>query len=240
MPRKMRQLSSSSIYHVLIQGYKLEPIFKTDSDKKFFISILLDNASQNNFELFAYCVMDNHAHLVIYDFKNKLSTLMRETAKRYANHLNKNYKRNGKVFHDRFKSESIENTENLTSILNFINNDPLTHNSVNYYKWINSIETSLASVNGVLNKLPQANNISNHKFINCNNMDINKTIQNETQAKIFIQNYLESKNKTLEAVKTNWELRFALVHELKEKSNLSIRKIAYLLDLTRGVVQNIK
>lgn len=240
MPRKIRQLSSSSIYHVLIQGYNKEPIFKTDSNKNFFISTLLDNASKNNFELFAYCIIDNHAHLVIYDFKNKLSTLIRELTKRYANYLNKNYERNGKVFHDRFKSEPIEDTESLTSILNFIDNDPLAHNSVNYYKWISSIETSLASANEVLNKLPKANNISTHKFINCNNIDINKTIQNETQAKIFIQNYLESKNKTLEAVKTNWELRFALVHELKEKSNLSIRKIAYLLDLTRGIVQNIK
>lgn len=235
MPRKIRQLSSSSIYHVLIQGYNLEPIFKTDSDKKFFSSILLNNMSENNFELFTYCIMDNHVHLVIYDFKNKLSTLMRELTKAYANYLNKEYKRSGKVFHDRFKSEPIENIESLTSILNFINNDPLTHNSVNYYKWINPIQISLVSIT----KLPQANDISNHKFINCNTIAINKTIQSEAEAKIFIQNYLESKNKPLAAIKINWELRYALVHELKKKSNLSIRKIAYLLDLTRGVVQNI-
>lgn len=95
--------------------------------------------------------MDNHAHLVIYDFKNKLSILMREITKRYANYLNKEYERSGKVFHDRFKSEPIENAESLTSILNFINNDPLTHNSLSYYKWINLIQTSLVSINEILN-----------------------------------------------------------------------------------------
>jgi len=263
MPRKNRQLSNSGIYHVLIQGYNKTEIFKDESDKKFFITILLDNVLQNNLKILAYCIIDNHAHLLIGAFQNILSKLVKEITKKYAYYLNNKYKRTGKVFHDRFRSEPIEDTESLTSIVGFIHNNPLIHNLTkqpNHYQWSSYncylyndyTENSLVSSNELLNrlihdnddffKLPlnHTNNISNHKFMDCNNINTNKTILSETQAKIFIKDYLENKNETLEAVKTNWELRYSLVHELKESSNLSIRKIACLLSLTRGIVQNIK
>jgi putative transposase len=135
-------------------------------------------------------------------------------------YLNKKYERTGKVFHDRFKSELLEDTERLLSILSFIHNDPVEANVVNeaeQYQW--------SSYNSYF-----YNGQSEKCFVSIN----------EQVGEIFIKDYLESKNEILESVKTNWELRYALVRELKEKSNLSIRKIAYLLSLTKGIVQNIK
>lgn len=262
--RKARQLTSRGIYHILIQGYNKTAIFKNESDKEFFINILSNNVLQNNFKIFAYCIMDNHAHLVIWDFKNILSVLMKEITKKYAYYLNKKYERTGKVFHDRFKSELLEDTESLISIVGFIHNDPLKANIVNQpeqYQWssYNSYlcndytEKCFVATNEMLNKLSlindvsiklllqSTNNTSNYKFKDCNNnINTHKTILNEKEAKIFIEDYLESRNETFESIKTNWQLRYGLVRELKEKSNLSIRKIAYLLSLTRGIVQNIK
>jgi REP element-mobilizing transposase RayT/DNA-binding transcriptional regulator YiaG len=260
MSRKNRQLSNSGIYHILIQGYNKTAIFEDESDRKFFINILLDNILQNNIKILAYCILDNHAHLLIGDLQNILSKLVKEITKKYAYYLNTKYKRTGKVFHDRFRSEPIEDTESLISILDFIHNNPLKHNLTklpNHYQWSNYNcylynDHTENSLNELLNRLFQGNddflklslnhtnNISNHKFMDCNNIDTHKTILSETQAKIFIKDYLENKNETLESVKTNWELRYSLIHELKENSNLSIRKIAYLLSLTRGIVQNIK
>lgn len=264
MLRKSRQLSSSGIYHILLQGYNKTAIFKNEYDKEFFINILRSSVLQNNFKIFAYCIMDNHAHLVIWDFKNILSTLMKEITKKYAYYLNKKYERRGKVFHDRFKSEPLENTESLLPILAFIHNDPLKANIVDQpeeYQWssYNSylcsehMEKCFVSKNEMLTKLSLNNdefnnlclqyteNIPNYKFMDCNNnINTYKTILDEEAAKIFIKDYLKSKNQTFEAIKTNWELRYGLVRELKEKSTLSIRKIAHLLSLTRGIVQNIK
>jgi putative transposase len=258
MSRKIRQLSDTGIYHILIQGYNKTSIFKNKSDKEFFINILSNNVSQNKLKIFAYCIMDNHAHLVIWDFKNILSILMKEITKKYAYYLNKNYERTGKVFHDRFKSEPLEDSECLLSILAFIHNDPLKANIVNrpeQYPWssYNSylynghIENSFVATNEIIHGgiyvesvLKFTNNTSNYKFLDCNNINTCKTILNEEDAKIFIEDYLQYKNETLESIKTNWELRFALVRELKEKSNLSVRKIAYILSLTKGIVQNIK
>lgn len=263
MSRIIRQLSNSAIYHILIQGYNKEPIFKADSDKNFFINILLDNVSQSNLEIFAYCIMDNHAHLVIRDFKYNLSTFMKEITKKYAHFFNKTYERSGKVFHDRFKSEPIEDAESLISVLTFIHNDPLRANIVNQqerYMWSSYnfhldnglIKEYFVTTNKAFNILsihsdinPQSilkctNDTSNCKFLDCDNINTYKTILNEYEAKLFVKDYLESKNETLESIKTNWELRYTLVKELKDKSNLSIRKIAYILSLTRGIVQNIK
>lgn len=263
MSRKIRQLNHSGIYHIFIQGYNKTEIFKDESDKIFFINILSNNALQNNLKIFAYCILDDHAHLLIWDFNNLLSILMKEITKKYAYYLNKKHERTGKVFHDRFRSEPIEDIESLFSILNFIHNDPIRTNLVNqpsHYQWSsynsylynNHVEDSFVSTNELINRLSlnnyvsnelllqSTNNTSNNKFIDCNNIINNKTILSEDEAKLFIKDYLENKNQTLESIKTNWELRFALVHELKEKSNLSIRKIASLLSLTRGIVQNIK
>lgn len=262
MPRKLRKLNDSGIYHIVIQGYNGATIFKDKSDKEFFINILSLNALQNNMKVFAYCIMDNHAHLLIWDFNNILSILMKEITKKYAYYLNKKYERAGKVFHDRFRSETIEDTKDLLSILDFIHNDPIRTNLVNHpshYKWSSynsylyndNIDNCFVSINELINRLSLNNynykytlcvidDTCNYKFMDCNSVSSNKTISSENEAKIFIKEFLENKNETLESIKTNWQLRYALVHELKEKSNLSIRTIAELLSLTRGIVQNIK
>jgi putative transposase len=212
MSRKSRQLSNSGIYHILIQGYNKTEIFKNACDKEIFITALYNYALQKDFNIYAYCIMDNHAHLVIWVSENNLSALMKEITKKYAYYLNNKQSKTGRVFHDRFKSEPIEDAESLLSILAFIHNTPV-----------------------------KSNNTSNYKFMNCtDSISTHKIILNEEAAKIFIKDYLESRNETLESIKTNWELRYALVRDLKEKSTLSIRKIACLLLLTRGIVQNIK
>lgn len=239
MSRKIRQLSNSGIYHILIQGYNKTEVFRDACDKEFFIAALYNFAVQKDFKIYAYCIMNNHAHLVIWDSENTLSTLMKEITKKYAYYLNNKQSKTGKVFHDRFKSEPIEDTESLLSLLAFIHNTPVKANIVTRpekYPW-SSYNSYLS--NGYTKQC--TNNTSNYKFMGCtNNISTHKIILNEEAAKIFIKDYLESRNQTLESIKTNWELRYALVRDLKEKSNLSIRKIACLLLLTRGIVQNIK
>lgn len=263
MPRKVRLLNDIGIYHILLKGYNKTAIFKDEPDKKFFINILFNNVLQNNMKIFAYCIMDNHAHLLIWDFNNILSILVKEITKKYAYYINQKYERAGKVFHDRFGSEPIEDKEILLSILDFIHNDPIRASLVNHpshYQWssynsylcYNTIEDSFVSKSDLLNRLSLTNSAflnlllqytedtSNYKFMDCSNFSANKTILRENEAKIFIKEYLKNNNETLDSIRTNWELRYALVHELKEKSNLSIRTIAELLSLTRGIVQNIK
>jgi len=209
MARKRRELSKSGLYHIVIEGYNKADIFMDELDKEKFIDILQTHNLLSKFRLHDYCIMSDHAHLVIHDYENMISKIMKEITSKYAYYINNKYKRTGKVFHDRFKSEPIENTSILPSLSAFIHN--------------NLIETN------------------NYNFIDgTDNINISKLIQTEQDAKEFVQNYLLTKNLPFESIQTNWQLRFHLVRELKEKSNLSIRKIASLLSLTRGIVQNIK
>lgn len=62
MARKARVYSDSLIYHTIIRGNNAEAIFKTMEDKKRIVDILYQKAENDNYEVFAYCILDDHAH----------------------------------------------------------------------------------------------------------------------------------------------------------------------------------
>lgn len=67
MPRGSRTSINSKYIHVITQGIKKEYIFKNDKYKKEYIKLLNDMINEyENTKLLAYCIMDNHAHLLIY------------------------------------------------------------------------------------------------------------------------------------------------------------------------------
>jgi REP element-mobilizing transposase RayT len=65
MPRKARRKSKTGIYHVMLRGINRQSIFESENDKSKFISIVSENRESEKFRVFGYCLMDNHAHLLI-------------------------------------------------------------------------------------------------------------------------------------------------------------------------------
>ncbi len=60
-------------------------------------------------KIYAYCLMTNHVHLLLFDLKNNISKFMNKTNSRYAMYYNNKNGRTGVIFNDRYKSEAIEN-----------------------------------------------------------------------------------------------------------------------------------
>ena len=86
MPRQPRQKSETGIYHVMVKGIDERNIFLEDGDKKKFMSQLLKAKEKGSFALLAYCLMDNHVHLLLEEIE-ELGTAMKRINVGYAVNL---------------------------------------------------------------------------------------------------------------------------------------------------------
>ena len=90
MSRPLRTFSNSKIYHIILKGINNQDIFLYDSDKVFFLNQLLFTKNQFNYQIYSYCLMDNHIHLVIRIEDEFLSKAMQSLSIRYSQYFNYN------------------------------------------------------------------------------------------------------------------------------------------------------
>jgi putative transposase len=122
LARQARSKSESGIYHVMLRGNERKPVFLDEEDKNRLVEIMLQKKEAAGSHLYAYCIMDNHVHMVIRELENgqPLETLMKRIGVTYALYFNKKYKRVGHVFQDRFRSEVIEDESYLLSVIRYV------------------------------------------------------------------------------------------------------------------------
>ena len=267
MPRVGRKLSESKTYHVMIRGNERRKIFLDDEDRSRFIDILYGKSKNNRYTVYAYCLMDNHVHLLIMEGNEEISLIMKRINVSYAYYFNKKYGRIGHLFQDRFKSEVIEDESYLLAVVRYIHNNPVMARMVRYardYKWssfssyLNKVSNTIGSVvdtSVILELFSQdrkravelfkeySQRENQDRFIDVKEeANINKSIQNEIDASLFIADFLQKENACLEDLKLreNCVLREALIIELRNKSSLSVRQMANLLDLDRNIIQRTR
>ena len=76
MARPLRIEYPGEIYHVLSRGDRHEAIFRTEADRKLFLDLLDQTCRRTGWQIHAYCLMDNHFHLVVETPRGNLSTGM--------------------------------------------------------------------------------------------------------------------------------------------------------------------
>ena len=111
MPRSARKKSSSGIYHVILRGINKQRIFEDDEDNLYFLEKLKTYKDISGYELYAYCLMSNHLHLLIKEGGDSLSIAFRRIGASFVYWYNRKYSRSGHLFQDRFKSEPVETDE---------------------------------------------------------------------------------------------------------------------------------
>ena len=78
MPRRARELSSSKIYHIVFRGINKQNIFYDDADYEKMLKKLEKLKKEMKFEIYAYCLMSNHVHLLIKEQNSgDISTIMK-------------------------------------------------------------------------------------------------------------------------------------------------------------------
>ena len=125
MPRYARTLTDKQVYHVMLRGNNREKIFIDEEDKGRIIDTLIEKRKGEAFYLYAYCVMDNHIHLVIKEGQDPLARIVKRIGTSYAYYFNKKYKRIGHVFQDRFRSEVVEDDKYLLALIRYVHQNPL-------------------------------------------------------------------------------------------------------------------
>ena len=138
MPRAPRIKGEESTYHVIGRGNERREIFRQNQDKERFLETLARTKTKFKFNLYGYCLMNNHIHLIIDVQQNDISQVMKSLNVSYVRYFNSKYKRVGHLFQDRFKSELVYNERYLLEVSRYIHRNPVKAKIVRYpveYKW---------------------------------------------------------------------------------------------------------
>lgn len=138
MPRVQRLRGEFCTYHVVQRGNEKKNIFRNDEDKLRFLETISKARAKYDFLVYAYCLMDNHVHLLIHDKGDDISKLMKSINVSYVAYFNRVYERSGHLFQDRFRSELVKNDRYLLEVSRYIHNNPVKAKLVekpSEFKW---------------------------------------------------------------------------------------------------------
>lgn len=138
MPRIRRALSSTGIYHIMLRGINQQNIFVENTDNEKFIDILGDYQKEIGYEIYAYCLMGNHVHLLMKEGNEGIGNTMKRIGVSYVYWYNWQYNRKGHLFQDRYKSEPVEDDTYFLTVLRYIHQNPVKAglvSDVRDYKW---------------------------------------------------------------------------------------------------------
>ena len=93
MPRLSRKFSYSKVYHIIVKGIDSQNIFYDNQDRKVFLKYLLETKKQFEYQIYAYCLMVNHVHLIIRVNDEFLSKSIQGLLVKYVSYFNKKYDR---------------------------------------------------------------------------------------------------------------------------------------------------
>ena len=138
MVRHARQRSESCVYHVVLRGINRQDIFNDGEDYIRFLETLAKKKAEDQFEVYGYCLMSNHIHLLIREKNDHISRIMSRIGTSYAWWYNRKYDRSGHVFQGRYGSECVEGDSYLLTVIRYIHNNPVKAkivSSVQDYRW---------------------------------------------------------------------------------------------------------
>ncbi|HEY4485197.1 MAG TPA: transposase [Nitrospiria bacterium] len=125
MARPLRVEYAGALYHVTSRGNARKPIFKDEEDRKTFLR-LLDRVNQRfHWLCHAYCLMDNHYHLVIETPEGNLAKGMRQINGVYTQAFNRRHRRVGHLFQGRYKAILVERESYLLEVCRYVVLNPV-------------------------------------------------------------------------------------------------------------------
>lgn len=125
MNRPLRIEFEHALYHVTSRGDRQDNIFRSDSDRLVWLSLLGDTCERFNFEVRAYCQMTNHYHLLLETVNGKLARGMRHLNGNYSRYFNRTHGLVGHVFQGRYKAILCQSETYLLELSRYIELNPV-------------------------------------------------------------------------------------------------------------------
>ena len=108
MPRLPRNvLPAYAAFHVTARGVARMAIYRDESDRRWFLTLLREAVEGFDWNVHAFCLMTNHYHLVVEGLRDDLSEGMKLLNGEYAQLFNGHYARWGHVFGERFWCRAV-------------------------------------------------------------------------------------------------------------------------------------
>lgn len=131
MSRPVRIEFPDALYHVTSRGDRREPIFDDDQDRRSFLTTLEQVVNRFNWVCHAWCLMDNHYHLLIQTPDGNLSRGMRQLNGVYTQASNRRHGRVGHLFQGRFKAILVDGDAYLLELTRYVVLNPVRAGMVN-------------------------------------------------------------------------------------------------------------
>ncbi len=125
MARPLRIEFPGAVYHITSRGNEKKAIFQDDDDRLVFLDTLHRVAVRYNWLCHAYCLMDNHYHLLIETPDGNLSIGMRQLNGVYTQSFNKRHRRVGHLFQGRFKGVLVQKESHLLEVCRYVVLNPV-------------------------------------------------------------------------------------------------------------------
>ena len=246
MPRQARRKSESGIYHIMLRGINQQQIFEDEEDSIRFLETLAKYKEQCGYEIYAYCLMGNHVHILLKEGKENLTLVLKRIAGSFVYWYNWKYRRCGHLFQDRFKSEPVEDDEYFLTVIRYIHQNPVKagicknidgYKFSSYNEYIN--KGNLVDIDFCLSIIDKEQFIEfNNEFNDdvCLDISNNDFRLTDDEALKIIWKICKCKSvsdfQKLDKVKRNYYI------EKFYQQGLSIRQISRLTGLSRKIVEN--
>lgn len=229
-------------FHVLTDGLPGLEVFREPNMKNFYLVTVEEKAADTGVSVLAYCVMQNHSHLVVTsENPAAISEFMRRVNTTYAKFFNRIKGRSGYVFNGRYESDPLPDADAILAAIYFVHNNPvrariavnsgeyLYSSAKDYLNQMSFIDyKELKRLFGKIPELSSFHNTSDYKFKeakpyeNCDNVLLDLIKRFGITDKSALQDP---------------ELLKTIIYELQTRSGVSLRDVAILVGLDREKIR---
>jgi REP element-mobilizing transposase RayT len=243
MPRHARLFGESGYEHIVVRGINRQVMFVEESDYRKYLTCLEKYGRGQSVAICAYCLMDNHVHLLLFDESAGIPLMMKKIGIAYTSYFNRKYDRTGCLLQNRYHNEPILSERQLVATFRYIMNNPAKAGicSAAEYKWSSfheywgkgsfvdaSVAESLFGCEECFRDILDDQTIADDG-------SVSKKLFSDEWA-VDVMRECIGTGKGVELQKYSRKDRDEALHKLK-KYGLSVRQIERLTGINRGIVQ---
>jgi len=126
MPRIARVVVPDYPHHITQRGNNRSDVFLEEPDRQYFLEFLQQALQETKSQLWAYCLMTNHFHLLIVPREpGALGRCLHQVTFKYAQYFNSQYSRAGRLWQNRYFSCPVEQETYLWGVARYIEKNPI-------------------------------------------------------------------------------------------------------------------
>jgi putative transposase len=125
MARLARVIAEGIPHHITQRGNRRQQTFFSDDDYRAYLELMAEWCKKHNVQIWAYCLMPNHIHLIaVPSIKEALRLAIGEAHRRYTRRINFCKGWRGHLWQERFSSFVMDETH-LLACFRYIENNPV-------------------------------------------------------------------------------------------------------------------